>query len=74
MHYSCKNKCKPYTVHHNVKGNHRYAAGQKRCNECRVFMICDGIYCPCCGHKLRTKPRNSNNRKQYEMTNPVKRI
>lgn len=36
----------------------RYASGQKRCQICEIFMHVDGIWCPCCGYKLRTKPRN----------------
>jgi hypothetical protein len=26
----------------------RYAAGQKRCNFCAIFINCDGTICPCC--------------------------
>lgn len=40
-------------------GTGRYASGQKRCQICSLFMIHDGIYCPCCHYKLRTKPRKS---------------
>lgn len=36
----------------------RYAAGQKR-QVCALFMIWDGLWCPCCGCRVRTKPRNS---------------
>ena len=37
----------------------RYAAGQKRCQVCALFMKWDGLWCPCCGCRVRTKPRNS---------------
>ena len=37
----------------------RYAAGQKRCQICTIFIMFDGIKCPCCNYKLRTKPRKS---------------
>ena len=37
----------------------RYATGQKRCQVCALFMKWDGLWCPCCGCRVRTKPRNS---------------
>lgn len=40
----------------------RYASGQKRCQTCEIFVKWDGLYCPCCGYKLRTKPRKSKYR------------
>ncbi|HJT48582.1 MAG TPA: hypothetical protein VJ729_10420 [Nitrososphaeraceae archaeon] len=47
--------CKGICIRHKVLGP--YANGHKRCNECGLFIKCDGVYCPCCGHKLRTGPR-----------------
>jgi hypothetical protein len=26
---------------------------------CAIFMRWDGLWCPCCGCRVRTKPRNS---------------
>lgn len=40
----------------------RYESGQKRCTSCEVYINWDGIHCPCCGHFLRTKPRNARSR------------
>jgi len=42
----------------------RYAAGQKRCSICEIFIIWDGANCPCCGMNLRTNPRNTQNRQR----------
>jgi len=36
----------------------RYAIGQKRCQVCEIFIEWEGVWCPCCGYRLRTKPRN----------------
>jgi len=36
----------------------RYKNGHKRCQVCDLFIICEGLFCPCCGGRLRTKPRN----------------
>jgi hypothetical protein len=36
----------------------RYLTGQKRCQVCSIFMRWPGLFCPCCGYRLRTRPRN----------------
>ncbi len=43
----------------------RYAAGQKRCNFCGIFMNCGGVTCPCCGHNLRSLPRSKKGKEKY---------
>jgi len=56
-----KMTCKGICVRHKAQkpvGSGRYASGQKRCQICEVFMKWDGLWCPCCGYRLRTKPRN----------------
>ena len=39
-------------------GSGRYAIGQRRCQICEIFIKWEGLWCPCCGYRLRTKPRN----------------
>jgi hypothetical protein len=39
-------------------GTGRYSIGQKRCQVCELFIKWDGFWCPCCGYRLRTRPRN----------------
>lgn len=36
----------------------RYLNGQKRCSECEIFLDWHALYCPCCGRRLRAKPKN----------------
>jgi hypothetical protein len=36
----------------------RYSSGQKRCQICEIFLNWSGLWCPCCGYRLRTRPRN----------------
>ncbi|HZA99728.1 MAG TPA: hypothetical protein VE308_01765, partial [Nitrososphaera sp.] len=57
----------------------RYASGQKRCQICEIFIKWDGLWCPCCGYRLRTKPRNlkykaklraRNSRTRFETSEP----
>jgi predicted amidophosphoribosyltransferase len=53
--------CKGICVRHKAKkpvGTGRYSTGQKRCQVCEIFITWDGLWCPCCGYRLRTRPRN----------------
>jgi hypothetical protein len=53
--------CKGICVRHKAMkpiGIGRYSTGQKRCQICEIFLKWDGLWCPCCGYRLRTKPRN----------------
>jgi rRNA maturation endonuclease Nob1 len=45
----------------------RYASGQKRCQVCEIFIKWDTLWCPCCGYRLRTKPRNSLFKKKFSI-------
>ena len=60
---NCKGICSRYEVSSiNLKNSGRYEKGQKRCTSCSVFIDYEGLKCPCCGNKLRTKPKNSSGR------------
>ena len=48
---SCKGICVRYRASNN------YANGQKRCQICEIFIKWDGLWCPCCGCRLRMGPR-----------------
>ncbi len=53
--------CKGICDQHKAKkplGIGRYASGQKRCQICEIFIKWEGKWCPCCGYRLRCKPRN----------------
>jgi hypothetical protein len=54
---TCKGICLRHKAQKPV-GSGRYAIGQKRCQICELFIKWDGLWCPCCGYRLRTKPRN----------------
>lgn len=51
--YTCKGKCIPFKIIANG-----YKTGAKRCQSCGIMLKYDGIWCPCCGQKLRTRARN----------------
>ena len=48
--------CKGICIRHKASGP--YATGNKRCQQCEIFIKWDGVLCPCCGHKLRARPRD----------------
>jgi hypothetical protein len=53
--------CKGICIRHKAQkplGTGRYAIGQKRCQICELYLKWDGFWCPCCGYRLRTRPRN----------------
>lgn len=54
---SCKGICIQYKAAGSVD-RFRYLNGQKRCNECEIFLDWDDLHCPCCRRRLRVKPRN----------------
>ena len=43
--------------------SHQDATGNKHCNQCNLFMIWEGLWCPCCGCRLRIRPRHSKFKK-----------
>jgi len=54
---TCNGICERYQVKKPANGG-RYANGQKRCQVCEIFIGWEGLWCPCCNYRLRTKPRN----------------
>jgi len=60
----CIGKCKNYKAL-KPKQIGRYAAGQKRCNFCEIFLFHDGINCPCCNRQLRCLPRSRKGKEIY---------
>jgi RNA polymerase subunit RPABC4/transcription elongation factor Spt4 len=64
---ACKGICLRHRAQKPVDSG-RYASGQKRCQVCEIFIKWDTLWCPCCGYKLRTKPRNSLFKKKFGIT------
>ncbi len=53
----CHGHCTQFKAKSNSHEGGRYEQGQKRCPQCELFINWDGLWCPCCGRLLRTKPR-----------------
>ncbi len=62
---SCKGICERYKAKKPVALG-RYTSGQKRCQICEIFIKWEGLWCPCCGYRLRTRPRNLKYKAKYQ--------
>jgi hypothetical protein len=49
---TCKGICIRHRAEKPLGHFGRYAAGQKRCQICAIYMRWDGIWCPCCDVEL----------------------
>jgi len=54
---ACKGICHKYQAKCG-QDKSRYGNGQKRCQTCEIYIKWEGLRCPCCSYKLRTKPKN----------------
>jgi DNA-directed RNA polymerase subunit RPC12/RpoP len=59
--------CEKYRAKKPLVGS-RYAIGQKMCIDCEIFINYEGIKCPCCGIRLRYKPRSTSAKKSMDLT------
>ena len=63
---ACRKECQKYIAINSDSTHTRYAIGQKRCGTCELFLTWDlDNNCPCCGHRLRTKPKNARLKRQF---------
>lgn len=60
---SCKGVCSKYKSTGTAM-RFKYQEGQKRCSFCGIFIECEGVRCPCCHIRLRTKARNSASKRK----------
>lgn len=60
----CKGICYRFAAKKPL-GGYRFAAGQRPCSICGIFVdsLSIGIRCPCCNNKLRLNSRNAKSRK-----------
>ena len=61
----CKGVCTRHKAPKPTNHIQRYVIGQKRCQVCDIFIWWDGAWCPCCGCRLRTKPRSLKYKTMY---------
>ncbi|MCH8914932.1 MAG: hypothetical protein IIA82_03685 [Thaumarchaeota archaeon] len=63
----CDGSCKKLKAESNRRKGGRYEQGQKRCPQCEIFIEWKGLWCPCCGRLLRTKPRARKLKRQLAL-------
>jgi hypothetical protein len=66
----CKETCSRHKAMRPSTGL-RYILGQKRCQVCQIFIIWEGLFCPCCGGRLRNKPKRSKYKQKVMMLNMI---
>ena len=67
----CKGICSRHKAMRPSAGM-RYLKGQKRCQGCQIFINWQGFFCPCCGCRLRNKPRNKKYKYYLILSNNIK--
>ena len=70
---TCKGICIRHKAHKPV-GSGRYAIGQKSCQMCEMFIKWDGLFCPCCGYRLRNGPRLFKHKAKLRMKQKEKQV
>ncbi|WP_299293633.1 hypothetical protein [Nitrosopumilus sp.] len=50
---TCRGICERYKSE-----KKRYDPGTKRCTACNIYILYEGIICPCCGTQLRAKRKS----------------
>lgn len=58
----CKSKCVEFKATVGWGQSH-YDLQHKRCQICEIFMKWDGLWCPCCGYRLRSARHHKKNLK-----------
>lgn len=62
---TCKGICTRYRAANSWDAKSHYISGHKRCQICQIFVESEGLRCPCCRNRLRTKPRNKKYKDRY---------
>jgi hypothetical protein len=60
MRMACRNLCESF--YSKIVGKSKYHGGKKYCRRCEVYFLHDGLFCPCCGMRLRVSPVNKRDR------------
>lgn len=60
----CRGICCKYDGRGEYRGGgpHMYEKGFSRCTLCSVSLKWEGLFCPCCGYRLRKTARNRRHR------------
>lgn len=53
---ACKDICRTMKIPHTF-GHPKYRNGNVWCKTCNVTFKYEGLYCPCCGYRIRRERR-----------------
>jgi len=62
---TCNGICHRYKITKGNRNDSWYKQGAKRCTTCDIYIKWEGLWCPCCGYMLRTKPKNNQYKQRY---------
>ena len=65
-HPTCSGICNDYHTNESSVGG-RYTKGQKRCQMCLKWIYYDGVRCPCCNYRLRTRTRSKSGKEKLDI-------
>jgi len=71
---ACKGICDQFKAPKPRGSLGRYETGQKRCQPCGVFIMCQKLRCPCCGSRLRSTPRSTKLRRMLRLAMSSKSV
>lgn len=73
---SCRNICNRFKNILNLRNGSYYQQNWEncRCSICNVYLKWDGIFCPCCGYRLRRRPRARISAIKCQVKRGMKRI
>jgi rRNA maturation endonuclease Nob1 len=62
---TCKQICKhsEYEAKKYIRGAQRDS--YRKCGGCSIFIKYEGVYCPCCGIRMKHSPVNNKSRKLF---------
>jgi len=66
---TCNKICLTYKVKKNSKNQSFYEIeGARYCQHCTIFIKWESSHCPCCGYRLRSRPRSNGGIDKYRKT------
>jgi len=71
---NCRGTCHRYKKKRGPNNLGWYGQGFKRCQICEIFIKWEGLCCPCCSYRLRTKPRNKKYKEKLRKINLLEKL
>ena len=72
---ACRDICKDWqnkVIHRN--GDYYIKQENCRCSICMKYLKWEGMFCPCCGYRVRRRPRGSESAIKCQIKRGMKRL